>query len=455
MEIIKDYNDAITAIYRLKTYKEEEIETIYQLIKRNLIETKFFTPSQIIHIIESVSIYNNEYMMSYLILFKRIYDEYNPINLQNIGKIFAYLIYKEYGIIIGKSYEYGELGYIATIHPEGTIWKAIMDDDKQSFIVFTQNEGFNKDKTLICELYSPTKDGLSYLELCCYHGSVSIFKYLREEFNSEITETCVQFAFLSGNPDILSECINQIYTLNRCYCMKFAIISHNIDFVTYLMNEHAMKISPYECSWYLNILAFIVYMDSIKDFNKGFVESLRFNHPALCEYFLSKGAKIDNNSSHETVLHYAAEYCNGKIIDLLISHGADVLRKNKYKQTALHLALEYNNQEAAEVLISRGANIKAKDNLSNQTALHIAAKNNCVKIVELLISHGAKIDIPNNEGETPLHYAAYNNSKEALEILVLHGADVKAKTKYGKTALDYMRSKYNKEIVDILVSHGA
>ncbi|EAY16612.1 hypothetical protein TVAG_434490 [Trichomonas vaginalis G3] len=397
-------------------------------------------------------------MKAYLILFKKIYDEYNPIKIHNIGRIFGCLIYSEYGIIIGKSEEYGELGYIPTIHLEGTIWRAIMDDDKQSFVAFTQKEGFNKDKTLISEVYPPTKDGYSYLELCCYHGSASIFKYLRAEFNAEITEKCIQLAFLRGNPDILSECVKEIINFDRCNCMKFAIISHNIDFVTYLMNEHAMKIeSTFDCFYHLNILAFIVYMDSKGDFSSlnDFTAALRLNHPALVEYFLSKGAKIDNDSKHETVLHYASKYCNGKIIDLLISHGADILRKNENKQTALHLALEYNNEEAAEVLISRGANIKAKDNLSNQTALHIAAKNNCAKIVELLISHGAKIDVPNNEGETPLHYAAYNNSKEALEILVSHGADVKAKTKQGKTPLNFIRAKYNKEIVDILVSHGA
>lgn len=121
-----------------------------------------------------------------------------------------------------------------------------MDDDIKTFISFTEREGFDINQELESYLYpefytimdnpefSPVNH-YSYLELCCYHGSVKCFMFLREEFKSKVNYNCLKFSFLSGNADIINECMKYYDGFGNS--MRYAIISHNIDFITYLMNE--------------------------------------------------------------------------------------------------------------------------------------------------------------------------------------------------------------------------
>ncbi|EAY17073.1 hypothetical protein TVAG_297520 [Trichomonas vaginalis G3] len=122
------------------------------------------------------------------------------------------------------------------VHEQNTIYRAIMDDNKQVFISFTEKEGFDPNQTLKSKLYPDSCDVFSLLELCCYHGSVNCFKYLISEFHSMITQNCLRFSFLSGNPEIMNQCLKVQSPDYKC--MDFAIISHNIDFVSFLKNEY-------------------------------------------------------------------------------------------------------------------------------------------------------------------------------------------------------------------------
>ncbi|EAY17214.1 ankyrin repeat protein, putative [Trichomonas vaginalis G3] len=328
-----------------------------------------------------------------------------------------------------------------------------MYNDKERFMSFTERDGFNKDQRLKSKLYPYSNNGYSFLELCCYHGAVDCFKFLRTKFKSEITETCLEFSFLGGNPEIMSECLK--YQTPNKECMKYAIISHNIDFVTFLMNEHNIEILLEYCGIYNNLESFLVYFDQTNDINKCFINSMRFNFPSLSKYFLSHGANINAKDKYgKTALHYAAENNSKETVELLISHGANINEKDNDGQTVLHYAARSNRKEYIEFLISHGANINEKDK-NGATVLHYAARSNSKEIVELLISHGANINEKDNDGQTVLHYAAENNSKETVELLISHGANINEKDNDGLTALHIAAENNSKETVELLISHGA
>ena len=120
-----------------------------------------------------------------------------------------------------------------------------MCNDLEKIILFTECDGFDKNQLLESDLYPYSDEGYSLLELCCYHGAVDCFKLLRTKFDSEITQKCLRFSFLGGNPEIMSECLK--YQKPNKECMKYAIISHNIDFVTFLMNEYNLEIKLSYC----------------------------------------------------------------------------------------------------------------------------------------------------------------------------------------------------------------
>ncbi|EAY20292.1 hypothetical protein TVAG_192680 [Trichomonas vaginalis G3] len=406
--IYRYYIDCYIALYQLNTKNEKELNTIYTMIKSDLIDSNKRHPYNVVKDILSIIPFRNSYTKSYLKLAKQLSDDYQITVVTDIPTISNYLFYKEYGIILNKNTEFKKItSENLEFHTKDTIYRAIMDNNLESFITFTERDGFDKKQTLKSSLYPYSNNGYSLLELCCYHGAVDCFKFLRTKFNTKITQKCLQFSFLGGNPDIMSECLK--YQKPDKECMEYAIISHNIDFVTFLMNEHNMKIDLTFCSKYNNLDSFLVYFDQTKKVNKCFINSIRFFIPSLCKYFLSDGANINE--------------------------------KDKDGYTSLHIAVLNNYKEIVELLISHGANINETDNMG-KTALHYAAAKFCGKeTAELLISHGANINEKDNDGYTALHIATHYNRKETAELLLSHGANINEKSHSNKTALHFAAKK--------------
>ncbi|EAX92480.1 ankyrin repeat protein, putative [Trichomonas vaginalis G3] len=453
--ICKHHIDAYNTLYQLKTEKEEDLNSIYKMIKTELIESMKFLPQKLMKDILDIIPYNNRYTKSYLFLVKLISDEYHIKEVKNIPTISNFLFYKEYGIKLDKSDEFEEINSEnLDIYTTNTIYRAIMNNDKERFIFFIESEGFYEDQTLKSKLYPFTgKDGYSLLELCCYHGAVDCFKLLRTKFHSKITYQCLLLSFLGRNPEIMNECLK--HQKPEEACMEYAIISHNIDFVTFLMNEYKININLDYCEWYNNLESFLICFDQTNDVDKCYMNSTMFNIPSICEYFLLYGANInekDNNGN--TTLHYAAQKNSKEIFEFLISHGANINNKTNNGNTALHIAADYKNIEIAELIISHGANVNEKNN-NAKTALHYAARKNSKETTKLLISYGANINEKANNGKTALHYAACHNSAETAELLISHGADINEKDNNGDTAFHIAAQNNSKETAKFLISHGA
>ncbi|EAY11074.1 hypothetical protein TVAG_044980 [Trichomonas vaginalis G3] len=388
----QNYIDSYTALYQLKTDKEEEeLNTIYKMIKTNLIDSKMCLPKKMVKEILNIIPCNNRYTYSYLKLVKFIFDDYHVTGVTGINQLYNFLFYKEYGINLcntEKKFEISKNNDI-DIHSENTIYRAIMDDNKEKFIIFTEAEGFDKDQKINSSFFPISFIRVSLLDLCCYYGAVDCFKLLRTKFKSEITQTCLDFSFLGGNKEIMSECLK--YRKPNENCMSYAIISHNIDFVTFLMNEYNLEIDLHLCGCYNNLESFLVYFDQFAKVDECFIYSGMFNIPSLCEYFLSNGANIN--------------------------------AKDRDGITNLHFAVERECIEIVEFLISRGANINEKDNLG-KSILHYTANNFNKELAELLLSHGANVNEKDDHGRTSLYWAVYYKNKEIVELLQSHGATI-------------------------------
>lgn len=62
MELNKDYINTFEALYRLNTSDNGKIEELFQRIKIHLIETKLFTPTEIIKSIKYAAQFNIRYI---------------------------------------------------------------------------------------------------------------------------------------------------------------------------------------------------------------------------------------------------------------------------------------------------------------------------------------------------------------------------------------------------------
>lgn len=106
---------------------------------------------------------------------------------------------------------------------------------------------------------------------------------------------------------------------------------------------------------------------------------------------LDQGASIEakDPGSGASPLHYAVMKGRMKIIDLLLSRGADVNSRTRNGTTPLHTAALYARKEVAERLLEAKADVNAKSQ-SGATALALATAAKNWPIVEMLRAHGGK-----------------------------------------------------------------
>lgn len=159
----------------------------------------------------------------------------------------------------------------------------------------------------------------------------------------------------------------------------------------------------------------------------------------MAQLLLDKGADVNETALlGKTPLHLAVESRNLALVQLLLSHGADVNTNGpRYPgtlfagSTPLNCAMrnEINTTfyGMARLLIGRGADLTKTDERGN-TPLHIAAGqsgNNSLqpmyalqKIymrVKLLLEHGASVNMANSYGITPLQIASRREEIKPLK----------------------------------------
>ena len=146
--------DIYNALYQLKTENDEDLKSIYKQIKTELIDSKNRHPKSIIKDILMIIQFNNRYTKSYLTLAKFVCDDYHITEVSDIPIVSSFLFYKEYGIKLDKSGHFGNIeSENLDIHTEDTIYRAIMYNDLERFICFTEREGFDKNQRLQSSLY--------------------------------------------------------------------------------------------------------------------------------------------------------------------------------------------------------------------------------------------------------------------------------------------------------------
>ncbi|EAY07595.1 hypothetical protein TVAG_334070 [Trichomonas vaginalis G3] len=334
-----------------------------------------------------------------------------------------------------------------------------MNDDLKSCIIISNMDYFDIKPKIISyylRVNLRTKEDYSLLDLCCYYGAVNCFKFLRTKCNLQISSNCLSLSFLSGKPDILNECLKFHIPDNEC--MRYAIASHNIDFVTFLVNEYDLEIQSKDCIEFNNIQAFFVYLYQINDIERHFIDSLNFNSQSLLQYISLLGVDFNNINSRynsERMFHNAVKNCSADIVEFLISHGADVNSTLKYFGRApLHIAVEYNKKDVAELLLLHGANVGSRFTKNGKTALYIAIENNRMDIVKLLLLHGANIEKIDNNRTLALRLAVQNDFLEFVEFLISNGADIRSKNIGGDDLLHIAIQNNCVKTAKYLISKG-
>ena len=106
------------------------------------------------------------------------------------------------------------------------------------------------------------------------------------------------------------------------------------------------------------------------------------------------------------------------MVELLLTHKADIRAKDNAGRTPLHEAILTGDKDVVELLLAHKANINAKDK-EGGTPLHWAVGHGNIVVVRLLLAHKPDVNVRDNKGRTPLDVAA---RLEMSDLLRLHGA---------------------------------
>ncbi|ORX49588.1 ankyrin, partial [Piromyces finnis] len=177
--------------------------------------------------------------------------------------------------------------------------------------------------------------------------------------------------------------------------------------------------------------------------------------------------KININAQNNkglTLLHYAWEQGNEKIVKYLIEKGADTSIKSNNRSTSLHWACKSksDNINLVKYLIEeKGLDIKIKDKYE-KIPFHYACYKGNENIVKYLIKKGANPRAKNSYGRISLHFACgaekenINLVKYLIEVI---GLDINAQNKNrddkGNTLLHIACQRGDKDMVKYLIDNGA
>ncbi|WP_258018655.1 ankyrin repeat domain-containing protein, partial [Brachyspira hampsonii] len=238
-------------------------------------------------------------------------------------------------------------------------------------------------------------------------------------------------------------------------------------------------------------------------------------NPALVDYFLSKGAKVEdagesdvygniimaaagskfNNTSSSPVdlvlvqqksvdsakvmekiitsidKNILNRLVNGKnaliiasgnsyidTVKVLLTNGADVNSSDNDGWTSLMYAANNGDIELAKILIENKANVNAKS-YEEKTAL-LYAMNSPIEssrndMIKLLIENKANINVEDSNGLSPLTIAVMNNDVELTKLLIANKANLSVVTKDGESLIEYAINNDNVDLLQILVENGA
>ncbi|MEH1874607.1 ankyrin repeat domain-containing protein [Nostoc sp.] len=155
-----------------------------------------------------------------------------------------------------------------------------------------------------------------------------------------------------------------------------------------------------------------------------------------------------------TALMLAAIKGYKNIVQVLVSHQANLQARDCFARDALCLGCINGHLEVVQILMQAAVNINQQDS-EGDTPLLMALRNTHIELAKFLIESGADVNAKNNEDHTPLIEAVQKEEHlELIQMLIERGADVNAVSKDGDTAMTLADLFDHHHVIEMLVEYG-
>ena len=277
---------------------------------------------------------------------------------------------------------------------------------------------------------------LDLLSFSGFFGSIQCFKHLLmngfvisdKVFSMVVCSGCLDlFHFCQGQRILSTECV-----CNACEFLHFPLLVFMIENGCDINIKNIYQETPLHCSARNGHLSIVEYLiNHGVDINAQKKLQHRNNavqrpNNIIIKSFQNTGYGFNRNNNN-TPLHYSAEKGHFRIVECLVSHGADVNPINDDLFTPLHFSAEKGYIDIVKYLTNHGVDTNST-NTHHWTPLHFSSKNGHFKVVECLLKKGADANSKNSYSWTPLHFSAQNGHLNIVECLIKHGAEVNART---------------------------
>ena len=192
-------------------------------------------------------------------------------------------------------------------------------------------------------------------------------------------------------------------------------------------------------------------------FRASLFKAVENNDIRLTSFLLTE-LKINPNDSfyfiaettHATALFVASQQGLCDIIDLLLTHEAEVNTHTEDGRTPLMVASKHGHVNAVKRLLEGGAYLEERD-MDNDTALRYAVEGNQVEVVRVLLEKRADPNVVNKEDWTCLLISCCDNYHEIVNLLLIHGAKRDHVSSLKKTCLMMASQNGHLETMRILL----
>lgn len=294
--------------------------------------------------------------------------------------------------------------------------------------------------------------GVSAFHMVAANGCIEILDELIQAFGhpyvktpSKDCRTPLHYAIPTGNEAMIQRLLDLGSDIDAVdekgeTALYYAVRGNLLDCVKFLLNAGA---NPNICNEYARVP---LHAAASKE--------------KILDALLSHGAEVDFvDGDGETALMIAVRDGNELSVRTLLCHKANVNAVGIWGSTALHCAERIDNPIFHEILLDASADVNIM-NADGYTPLHYAAlrrgKNSAIRIQEIL-RKGAEVNCKNSEGNTPLHLAADDLTNLSILIEAYHerGLNIDEKNKEKKTPLHLALSWGNYDTSKLLLDKGA